>query len=857
MTSKNTETVPYNFSEIYTKIQKSFENRGYDTTEGSDTSQLLTAMSYMISTLNANTSVNINETILTESYRRDSVFINARNFGYEAQHITSYRYTLTLLLESGSHIIPKYAEFNIGAFKYYYYGKQLEFTVLEDSIYINIDVTEGILHTYENNESLNITTVDITLPNGEITPQYYVDIPLTDVEHSGIEAYLTYYDKFGRLVSREPWKQATYYVIDDSNSLNKQFIRMDNIEFKTPRLYFKYAGTGTYIRSGSIIELNVLVSSGTNGSIDDITDTDSVKFDLGTKISCTKIKLASLGVPEETIESVKENAPKFYNSANRCVTTSDYKSFCDRQTTVYKSFVWGGDDEYPKVPGHIWYTFAPMTFEREFTYDEEKNNNFFTYDLNNSYGVVWDYSLDSESDDDKDAYKLQHDKQQEFYSKRYIEDDEIRSSSINDEGEIIDPGIWDVINDYKVPTMAFHNRNPLYIYFDYNVSILKYSISDSKYSIHKEIFDKIDNFFTGVGDVANSENYEIDYYNSSLDSRIYEVLGDKSGYEISLTTKLLINEKTISTETSLSEVKDLYIPLSCPYENYFDSNGYLLTDILPSIDTTNFINYSNTNEIGNIYTDWSKIKNDIKNNISQKDDNLIVAQVLIDIKNKIILTQADVDEDVEEGVLTLLFDNMKIQPDDLTELDEMVPNVTYDNTLIKINDTIIPNSEYNGWYVDYLKGSNFYLIGVEFKDGDILTIEQPQICGMYYLFNDYKKYIQVHLYVNGSGYSEDDSNNNTPFTSPKSYIYSKDSKYIVANDTYYITSDGYVTDNESSVNDSTIIGTVSLNNYSYSGLSMNLFRQSRMLNLKYESDSFSVRGSIMPRLRSVNFEKRV
>ena len=67
------ETIPFSFSDIYSNIQAKFTENGYDYQEGSNTAQLITAMSYLVSMLNANTAVNINENILTLARKRTNI----------------------------------------------------------------------------------------------------------------------------------------------------------------------------------------------------------------------------------------------------------------------------------------------------------------------------------------------------------------------------------------------------------------------------------------------------------------------------------------------------------------------------------------------------------------------------------------------------------------------------------------------------------------------------------------------------------------------------------------------------------------------------------------------------------------
>ena len=75
------ETLPFNFEEIYNDIKTDFSNAGYDISEGSNSAMLGKSMAYTVSSLNANTALNINELILPYANRRNSIVTDARNFG--------------------------------------------------------------------------------------------------------------------------------------------------------------------------------------------------------------------------------------------------------------------------------------------------------------------------------------------------------------------------------------------------------------------------------------------------------------------------------------------------------------------------------------------------------------------------------------------------------------------------------------------------------------------------------------------------------------------------------------------------------------------------------------------------------
>ena len=105
------ETVPFNYQEIRTELDQQFRNEGYDTSYGSNVSHLTNIMAYIVSMLNVNTALNINETILSYATKRENVLEVARNFSYEAQKARSYVYNVDLILAPGKHIIPQWTSF--------------------------------------------------------------------------------------------------------------------------------------------------------------------------------------------------------------------------------------------------------------------------------------------------------------------------------------------------------------------------------------------------------------------------------------------------------------------------------------------------------------------------------------------------------------------------------------------------------------------------------------------------------------------------------------------------------------------------------------------------------------------------
>lgn len=575
--AKITETIPFNFDDIYAKLVEKFEARGYDAPfEGSNLAQLITAMAYTTSMLNANTAANVNETILTLAEKRNNVLKDARLLGYEIAHKQSYRYLLTLKFPEGSWTVPKYSKFTDTKKNYYFMSNTISgiFTaqqVLDNENMVQIEVVEGNLKTFtENSDVLEVSTVTITDSMGNSEDQYYIDIPFVDVEENGIECFVTYYNADGILITQEEWTKSSQFMIDKESVIGNSFIRLDNIDYRTPRIYFKLAGTGTGIRIGSLIQMNVLLTSATSGAI---TGTLSTTLP---GCSIFNYSLVAEGADEESLQSIKENAPLFYNSANRAITKSDYIAICNRQSSVNVSEVWGGEDELPAIPGNIWFSFVPNTVTRSFSNDIYKT----LFSLNNPESLTnW-----------------------------FIEDSEIKSTTVDINGNITNPGIWDILDSYKVPTLIFHNRHPIYFDFSYDISILKYSITTSKADTHQLVFDIINDYFNvSTVDREKAESFYYEYFHSNLEKRIDIGLTDITGFENNLVVKAMLTSKNLITEKTNTGNKDILIPLQLPYENIFTGNN-LNVSRLPNIDTQDFVGTAD------LSVDWSGlVGNEISN----------------------------------------------------------------------------------------------------------------------------------------------------------------------------------------------------------------------------------------------------
>lgn len=542
--AKILETIPFSYDDLYSKVEAKFVASGYDIQPGSNTMQLVGAMSYLISMLNTNTAVNINENLLTLARKRNNILQDARLLGYEPGNKISYQYKLELTLPAGDFILPKYTEFTSGDKKYYYLGDIITLVGVSAGYKLYIDVKEGTLTRSSEDNVLSVIIEEFT-ENGTTKNQYYVDVPYTNIEDDGIETFLTYYDEDGILFDQEQWKKIETFTVDSDTILDKQFYRLNIIDSNTPRIYFKLPNTGADLRLGTKIEMNILQSSGSAGTM--------LEAPVST-LNCevTNYTLKVQGTEEETNSSIKHNAPLFWNSANRAVTKNDYKSICERLTLVDKSYIWDGNDEYPKVPGKIWFSFIPGTFTREFAKD--------------AFKTIFELTLLSDEEN------------------WFLENAEITE-------------IFDYLDVYKIPTLEFVHRHPIFLDFELDIEILKYNITSSESTQNEMIFNIIDDFF-GKNELYKIEDFGTEFFRSNLIKKIDTQITDITGVNVLLKNTVTLYNKYIINE-SIFGTKKIIIPLGLPYEDYYTLGGDLIPENIPNIDTLDFIGTSD------LSVDWT------------------------------------------------------------------------------------------------------------------------------------------------------------------------------------------------------------------------------------------------------------
>jgi len=102
-----------------------------------------------------------------------------------------------------------------------------------------------------------------------------------------------------------------------------------------------------------------------NGVIDTklnqtVSGTDGTEYSANDFI-ITTTNVSAGGLDKESLGSIKVNAPKFYSTQNRAVTTYDYQSILNSVPFVELLNVWDGSTESPPTYGTVFATFKPFS----------------------------------------------------------------------------------------------------------------------------------------------------------------------------------------------------------------------------------------------------------------------------------------------------------------------------------------------------------------------------------------------------------------------------------------------------------------------------------------------------------------
>ena len=339
----------------YMRAQTDFTDYDF---EGSAISNLLDVLAYNTYYTAFNTNMVSNELFLDSATLRDNVVSLAKQLGYTPKSITSPKAVVDLgITFTGT--APSAVTLKAGSgFVSNYDGSLYRFVVTKDT---KVPVANNIatwtdLEINEGSYITTNTTVDTTLKN-----QRFI------IENSGVDTNTVKVRVFKSANSTVFYDYSLASNILDIGATDKVFFISEQ-EDENYEIFFGDGVLGEKLEDGNVVEISYVITNGdsTNGAkiftfngllIDENNTPVTVPFGITT---LTTKSMAAGGADIESIDKIKFNAPKFYGSQNRAVTSNDYKAIVrNLYPAVSDIIVFGGEEQEPPAYGKVFLSVKP------------------------------------------------------------------------------------------------------------------------------------------------------------------------------------------------------------------------------------------------------------------------------------------------------------------------------------------------------------------------------------------------------------------------------------------------------------------------------------------------------------------
>ena len=331
----------------YLKSQDYFRDFDY---EGSTINSLLDILAYSTHYNSFYLNMVANEMFLDSAVLRSSLISLSKQIGYKPRSRTGATANVNLVFSTETNVnsltVPKNTKIfsTINGINYTF-CTNTAYTVsnptLNSTIFVsNVLVKEGEPLTYRFTVDTSDTTQRFILPNRGIDSSS-IEVY---VQESSIETKRSKYTLADDIL--EIKNTSNVYFVEDTTDFYQEIIFGDNVLGRKPK-------TGNIV----IVDYNVcsgVLGNGANSffSIGSIAGYDNVII--------TTNSNSNGGNDEESLDSIRFNAPRQYSTQNRAVTLDDYKSLIYRDYPGAQSVVvFGGEDAYPPQFGKVFVGIRP------------------------------------------------------------------------------------------------------------------------------------------------------------------------------------------------------------------------------------------------------------------------------------------------------------------------------------------------------------------------------------------------------------------------------------------------------------------------------------------------------------------
>ena len=335
-------------------LKQQTEFNDYDF-EGSGLNVLLDVLAYNTHYNALNAHYSLNESFLDSAQIRGNVVTRAKLLGYTPRSVLSPRATVNIVVtKPNSGTIPTVLELTKGTkLNTVVSGEEFQFVVLNTQqatlsgstwTFNNVTLVEGtsreLKYRVDNdieNQKFQLSDFDADTSTLRVRVQANEESTAFDV-----------YTKFETLKGVDSTSKV-YYLQENPSGYYE--------------VYFGDGVTGFKPTNNNIVTVDYVTTKGTesNGAnlftmVDDIGTFDNIAVSL--------VAAAAGGAEEETMESIRFNAPLTFISQNRAVTADDYAAIIKKEFSNIDSIsTWGGEDNDPPDYGRVYVCIKPLLAE--------------------------------------------------------------------------------------------------------------------------------------------------------------------------------------------------------------------------------------------------------------------------------------------------------------------------------------------------------------------------------------------------------------------------------------------------------------------------------------------------------------
>jgi len=339
----------------YMRAQTDFTDYDF---EGSAISQILDVLAYNTYYTAFNTNMVVNELFLDSATLRDNVVSLAKQLGYTPKSITSPKASVSMAL-TFTGTAPAEVAIKAGSGFVTNYDGSLYRYVLKENMRVSVAnnvATFTDIPIYEGSQIVTNKVVNTNLKD----QRFVIDNLGVDINTLSVRVYQAVNSSIFK-----DYKQANN-ILDIGASDEVFFV--SEIEDEKYEIFFGDGVLGKKLEDNNLVQMSYIVTNGSstngaktftfNGLMEDENGTTvTLPFSISS-ISTTSI--ASGGADIETIDKIKYNAPKFYNSQNRAVTGNDYKAIVrNLYPATSDVIVFGGEDQVPPAYGKVFLSVKP------------------------------------------------------------------------------------------------------------------------------------------------------------------------------------------------------------------------------------------------------------------------------------------------------------------------------------------------------------------------------------------------------------------------------------------------------------------------------------------------------------------